>query len=49
MIAAEREHPEATEKIEVFLAVTVIKVLPAAPAKTDVVSDRPQQANHLGR
>ena len=47
MIAAEREHAEAAQQIEIALALAVVEVLPLPLAKSDIIADGPQHADHL--
>ena len=47
MIAADREYAIAAQEVEVADSIAVIQVLPASPAKTDIVPDGPQHTDHL--
>ena len=47
VVAAERENPEAAQKIEIFGALAIVEVLPAAAYEPDVVADGPQDPDHL--
>ena len=47
MIAAEREHTESAQQVEIAVIVPVVEVLAASLAKADVIADRPQDADHL--
>ena len=47
VIAADREHAEAAQQIEIFLVLPVIEILPLAAAEADVEADRLQDADEL--
>ena len=47
MIAADREHAEAAQQVEIAVALAVVEVLAASLAKADIIADRPQHPDHL--
>src|SRR6266404_1784606 len=47
MVAAEREHAKAAQQIEIAHLLPVIEILPASLAKSDVIPDGLENADHL--
>ena len=47
MVAAEREHPEAAQQIEIAAVLAVVEVLAPSLAKADIIPDGPQHPDHL--
>ena len=47
MVAAEREYAEAAQQVEILPVRAVVEILSASLAKTDVISDGLENADHL--
>ena len=47
MIAADAEHAEAAQKVEIARSRPVIEILAGAPPEADVITDGPEHPDHL--
>ena len=47
MIPPDRENTEATQQVKIAIAFPVVEILALAATKTDIVSNGPQDPNHL--